>query len=222
MDFWPFCSTDGGTCTYLPAVLAIIIIIAVVVASVIKAIIRHIKESDGYIKSTIQDIDYSDTLGSDNESSSDESETFDEETEDELTVGEKWLKDNNLNDDTLGTLIYDYCGLRKDLVPVKVIYVDLKHNEITLSLQFPNTDIVRLIIFDLKKINFKIDDSSPQGNITADVSLDEDLEEDSPEYDDDQTPLEGLNWDEIAENLYVDLHLSRSTFDMLFPSIKQM
>lgn len=207
MEIWPFCSTEAkywGDCSYVPAIV-IGLIVLVVVVLVAFAIYNSLKTA----------------------SSTGTYSTASETAAGELSVGEKWLKKFGLDDDTLGSILLDFCGFRNNKIPVQIKESDLGDGQIAISLTFPGTDVTKIIMVNVDEIDFVFDESVEAGTVLADIYLndydDDDVTvstDDSPDYDpDEETALDGVDWDDAIRLLSFKLHLSKKTHEKKFPDV---
>lgn len=140
-------------------------------------------------------------------------------------IGEKWLRKFGLEDDTLGSILLDYCGFRNNKVPVSIKKGDLSHGKIAISITFPGTEVTKIIMVDIEKVDFIIGESIQAGAVLAKIFLNDYQDdsvwvstEDCPDYDPDtETALDGVDWDDAVKLLAFELHLSRNTYENKFP-----
>jgi hypothetical protein len=203
MSYWPFCSAQTEVCTYVPAIIigVMLIIFSPIVYEVIKFIIRQNSLPMGSTPEQVQE------------------ESRVASSPRVITVGEKWLIDNNLPNDSYGSLIYEYCGLGTNLVQVRIINVNLDENEISVSIKFPKTANVRIGVLNLSRTDFTIDEELGPDVVMGDIYLSTYVEDISPKYDKlTETPLQGIDWDNVTHNMTVALKLNQLTYDKYFPS----
>ena len=206
MQYWPFCSEMAifeGACSYVPAIVAGLVTIFIIVMFVV-AIRNSIKlaGTTGILPPTTEEVDIPDE-----------------------SVGERWLTEHGLEDDTYESILYDYCGFRTNKIPVKILESDLSDGCIAISLTFPGTEVTKIIMVKVDKVDFRFDSLLSDGEVLADIFLDDYSDDevtvstdDTPDYDpDEESALVRIDWDLAAKLLQFQLVLTRQTYDKKFP-----
>lgn len=210
IQYFPFCSA-AASCSYAPFGLLVACLMILVLGFMIGGIIRKHNEqlNSSFDQSTLEKDGSDDQLD----------EGPREAKEAVLSIGDRWVADNNLNGDTYGDILYDFCGLRNK-VAAKIHNVNFAKNEFTISILFPNTNVTKIMVRDLESADFLIDEDLPTGQVMADVYPDINLCE-HPDFDPNvETALSMVDWDLVAENLLFDLYMSQATYDLYFPSAR--
>lgn len=147
--------------------------------------------------------------------------------EEEVNDTEDWPEKNGLEDDTYGSILLNYCGLRDNKIAVTFVENNLSDGRVALSFVIPVVDIPKIMMVDVCDLRFTYDNSMDLGTIMAEVSIvdyeGEDFNisaDDSPDYDSsEETPLDVIDWEEVLNLFWFNLHMSQATYDKLFPSV---
>ncbi len=222
MNYFPFCGVGTEICRYEPFIFVLIVVLAVIAYFVYQSWKKSSAlESFGYTvapgSAPVSPLSVKAGQG-ETETKVDAVEA-EPEPEKEPTIGEVWLKDNDLPDDTFGAILLDYCGMRHNKVAVTIIDIDFENDIITIALRFPRVDVVKFIELNINEDHIRIDEELDLGAVMADVFIEDDYADSSPDYNtDEEIALDGVNWSEVADNLIIQLYMSSATVAKIFPA----
>ena len=129
---------------------------------------------------------------------------------------DKWLTENNIDDDSYGSLLNQYYGL-EDPIAIKSVTVDHEEDEVTIVLVFPKTEIEKSIVLEMDYVEFNVVDLE-DGPGKATIDFEEDIYSFSPDYDSEiELPIDQMDWDTVVEDISgMEVDLTQEQYDTLF------
>lgn len=216
MQYWPFCSNPEITCDPTVAIVLAPFVFLAILALVVYSILNRRSRKNPDLES----LGETPVSEEDNNNPQEAEPKVEDVKTKEPTLAEMWLTENNLDDDTYDSLLYDYCGFRNNRFSIQIKNVDFIDYKITTSLKFPRTSILQLVTLGFEQTSFHVTEDKT-GLVQGDFFFQESLLEESPVYDSEiQTPFEVIDWDHVTNHIaYVDFFLSQNTYDKIFPSV---